>query len=83
MYLPNYKDGSIVNLMSSISRAFGTRAKYKPLKILNPSELKSKNIVLIVIDGLGYEYLMNYKKDNTLAFPLFANEKSEYAIVLS
>ncbi|MBU4284152.1 MAG: alkaline phosphatase family protein [Nanoarchaeota archaeon] len=66
MYLPNYKNGSIVNLMSSISRAFGTRAKYKPLKILNTSELKSKNIVLLVIDGLGYEYLMNYKKDNIL-----------------
>jgi len=66
MYLPNYENGSIVNLMSSISRAFGARAKYKPLKILNTSELKSKNIVLIVIDGLGYEYLMNYKKDNIL-----------------
>ncbi len=66
MYLPNYKDGSIVNLMSSISREFGTRAKYKPLKILNTSELKSKNIVLIIIDGLGYEYLMNYEKDRIL-----------------
>ena len=66
MYLPNYKDGSIVNLMSSISRAFGTRARYKPLKILNPYELKSKNIVLLVIDGLGYEYITNYKKDNIL-----------------
>jgi predicted AlkP superfamily pyrophosphatase or phosphodiesterase len=66
MYLPNYKDGSIVNLMSSISGAFGSRAKYKPLKILNPSELKSKNIILIVIDGLGYDYLMNHKKDNIL-----------------
>ena len=66
MYLPNYENGSIVNLMSSISKAFGTRAKYKPLKILNTSELKSKNIVLIVIDGLGYEYLMNYQKDNIL-----------------
>jgi len=66
MYLPNYKDGSIVNLMSSISRAFGAGAKYRPLKILNPSELKSKNIVLLVIDGLGYEYLMNYEKDNIL-----------------
>jgi len=66
MYLPNYENGSIVNLMSSISRAFGTRARYKPLKILNTSELKSKNIVLLVIDGLGYEYLMNCKKDNIL-----------------
>lgn len=64
MHLPNYKDGSIVNLMSSIESALGGRPRYKPLKILPPSELlKSKNIVLLVIDGLGYEYLVGHKKD--------------------
>jgi len=64
MYLPNYKDGSIVNLMSSIELALGGKPKYKSLKILPPSELsKSKNIVLLVIDGLGYEYLVKNKKD--------------------
>tara|TARA_Y100000310_G_C20701159_1_gene830000 strand:+ start:2508 stop:3677 length:1170 start_codon:yes stop_codon:yes gene_type:complete len=58
MYLPNYKDGSIVNLMSSIGNALGAKSKYKPLKILKPSELKkSKNVVLMLIDGLGYEFL--------------------------
>lgn len=63
MHLPNYKDGSIVNLMSSIESALGGKPKYKPLKILPPSELsKSKNIVLLVIDGLGYEYLIKHKK---------------------
>jgi predicted AlkP superfamily pyrophosphatase or phosphodiesterase len=66
MYLPNYKDGSIVNLMSSISMAFDKKSRYKTLKILKPSELKSKNIVLLVIDGLGYDYLMKSKKDNIL-----------------
>ena len=64
MHLPNYKDGSIVNLMSSIELALGGKPKYKPLKILPPSELsRSKNIVLLVIDGLGYEYLIKQKKD--------------------
>jgi len=54
MPLPNYKDGSIVNLMSSIGRALGHKSPYKPLKILDPKELKdSKNIVLMVIDALG------------------------------
>lgn len=65
MYLPNYKDGSIVNLMSSISKAFGAKSSYKELKILPAKELKSKNIVLIVIDGLGYEYL-KAKGKNTI-----------------
>ena len=54
MALPNYKDGSIVNLMSSIAGSFGLKTKYKPLKDL--ANIKSKNIVLIIIDGLGYNY---------------------------
>jgi predicted AlkP superfamily pyrophosphatase or phosphodiesterase len=58
VYLPNYKDGSIVNLMSSIGKTYGSRSQYKELKILPSSELKnSKNIVLIIFDGLGYEYI--------------------------
>tara|TARA_Y100000310_G_scaffold314015_1_gene362999 strand:- start:420 stop:752 length:333 start_codon:yes stop_codon:yes gene_type:complete len=65
--LPNYKDGSILNLMSSIARAFGTKTKYNPLKLLSPKELKnSKNVVLIVIDGLGYDYLQKYGKNSIL-----------------
>lgn len=65
MHLPNYKDGSIVNLMSSIGRALGYRHPYKPLRSFQPRELKAKNIVLIVIDGLGYEFVRKYGK-NTL-----------------
>ena len=67
MNKPNYLDGSIVNLMSSISGAFGTKHKYNPLKLLQPEELKnSKNIVLLVIDGLGYEYLTKKCKGSFL-----------------
>lgn len=58
MELPNYRNGSIVNLMSSIAGAFGTKLKYKELELLPSKELKdSKNIVLMVFDGLGHEYL--------------------------
>jgi len=65
--LPNYKDGSIVNLMSSIAKALGTKTKYNSLKLLSPKELKnSKNIVLILIDGLGYDYLQKYGKESIL-----------------
>lgn len=56
--LPNYKDGSIVNLMSSIGGAFGWKSGYKELKGFSSKEIKKyKNVVLIVVDGLGYEYL--------------------------
>jgi len=61
--LPNYKDGSIVNLMSSIARASGGRTPYSVLRDLSPRELKKyKNIVLVVIDGLGYNYLLKNGK---------------------
>ena len=66
-YLPNYKDGSILNLTASIEKALGGKPKYKPLKILPPETLKdSTNIILLVIDGLGYEFLKKYGKNTTL-----------------
>lgn len=34
MYLPDYNGGSIVNLMSSIAKSFGTKLQYDELKIL-------------------------------------------------
>ena len=60
--MPDYKGGSIVNLMSSIMSACGAKSQYKTLRHLSPAEMKSKNIVLLVIDGLGHDYVMNAKK---------------------
>jgi len=60
MYLPDYHGGSIVNLMSSIAKACGGKNPYPQLRNLSSDEIKkSKNIILLVIDGLGYEYLRN------------------------
>ncbi len=60
MFLPEYNGGSIVNLMSSIASRFKTKMPYAQLRDLPGKELsQSKNIVLLVIDGLGYEYLKN------------------------
>ncbi len=57
--LPNYKNGSIVNLMSSIARAYEKKHPYNPLSLLPPKNLKnSRSIVLIIFDGLGFEWLM-------------------------
>jgi hypothetical protein len=67
MHLPNYKNGSIVNLMSSVMRAYGEKSKYAPLKTLDIGALrKSTNIVLLVVDGLGYEYLQQYGANSIL-----------------
>lgn len=64
MDLPDYHGGSIVNLMRSIERALGARpcdaaAVYPELSALPAGALSgARNIVLLVIDGLGYDYLI-------------------------
>src|SRR3989338_8009442 len=62
MHLPNYKDGSIVNLMSSLGKSFGGKTGYGSLRLLPPRELKSKYVVLLLIDGMGYEFIKRYGK---------------------
>ncbi|MFH0875354.1 MAG: alkaline phosphatase family protein [archaeon] len=57
---PDYNGGSLVNLMSTISLSFNKIQKYKPLNILAPKELTKKNTILIILDGLGYNYLMQH-----------------------
>ena len=63
MELPDYHGGSIVNLMRSIERALEARPcaaaqAYPELESLPAAELAAaRNIVLLVIDGLGYDYL--------------------------
>lgn len=66
MNKPNYKNGSIVNLMSSIKKALGGKHKYESLEDFNIFDISKKNIVLIIIDGLGYDYLTKYGKDSFL-----------------
>jgi len=62
-YFPDYYGGSIVNLMSSVGKACGWNSKYSELKLLSSEEIKKyKNIVLVIIDGLGYEYLKSKPK---------------------
>ena len=65
--LPNYKEDNIVNLMSSISRSFGKKHEYNELKCMSSKELNNfENIILIVIDGLGYNYLT--KQEDSFLF---------------
>lgn len=59
---PDYAGGSLVNLMASIGEALGYRepepAGHPPLSLLPPDRLRdARNIVLLVLDGLGDQYL--------------------------
>lgn len=55
---PDYYKDNIVNLMSSISNSFWKTHDYNQFEYLSGDTLKDfDNIVLIVVDGLGYNYL--------------------------
>ncbi|MFH1409704.1 MAG: alkaline phosphatase family protein [Nanoarchaeota archaeon] len=57
---PDYEGGSIVNLMSSIAHRFKAKTGYPQLKKLPGRELKAKNIILLVLDGIGHHYLKRF-----------------------
>ncbi len=61
MILPNYKGGSVVNLMSSIAGAFGVKLPYNKIKNLR---ITKKKVILLLIDGLGYEWLKTYSPES-------------------
>jgi hypothetical protein len=67
MIMPDYRGGSIVNLMSSIAQALEAASElYPPLRALPPESLTSRNIVLLVIDGLGHDNLLAHCHDGAL-----------------
>lgn len=59
MAFPDYEGGSIVNLMGSAELGLGGRVSlYPPLRGLAPGLVAAhRNLVLLVVDGLGFEYL--------------------------
>lgn len=66
--LPDYAGGSILNLMRSIADACGVPPlPYAPARELDGAQLASAaNIVLLVIDGLGYDHLLREGRDGAL-----------------
>lgn len=57
--LPDYRGGSLVNLIASIVEGCGGRPRHAPLRLLPAREVAAaRNVVLFVIDGLGDNYLM-------------------------
>lgn len=64
---PDYQSGSIANLMSSLIGAQGGDAPYRYLPQLPAEEIaRARNVVLMVLDGLGYEYLMTRDPNSAL-----------------
>ncbi len=84
MELPNYHGGSIVNLTRSIERALHARpcdaaAAYPELDALPSSLLTgARNVVLLVIDGLGYDYLTGADAGGALQHNLKARLSSVF-----
>ena len=65
---PDYSGGSLVNLMSSIVAARGGGALHAPLKNLQLEELReARNLVLLIVDGLGDNYLVRRGAGGELA----------------
>lgn len=62
---PDYKN-SVVNVSASVLAALGGHPVYPVLKKLG-FLAKSKKIVLMVIDGMGYEFLKQQGKDSFFA----------------
>ncbi|MEK6748898.1 MAG: alkaline phosphatase family protein [Pseudomonadota bacterium] len=66
---PRFESDSIVNLMSSISAGLGVvNNAYPPLALLPPRQVaQARNVVLFVVDGLGYQYLRQRQANSKLA----------------
>lgn len=61
MIKPNYENNSIVNLMSTILTHMDGHSPYQELDGFSSEELaNSKNVILLVIDGMGFNFLSKY-----------------------
>ncbi len=65
---PDYSGGGLVNLMASIVAACGGRPLHAQLANTHAAELKNaRNVVLLIVDGLGDNYLMRRGAGSELA----------------
>lgn len=81
MVRPDYQGGGIANLMVSVIEAAGgaAPAPYAPLHGLDTSAWgTSRTVLLLVIDGLGYEYLLRRAAGGELARHLKARLTSVF-----
>lgn len=68
MELPNYRTDNVLNLMGSLLEGLGGEtAGYAPLTALPPPEVgEYRQVVLLLIDGLGWEFLCRDREPGCL-----------------
>jgi hypothetical protein len=68
MILPSYDGGGFANLIASCIAAAGGVARHPTARLAPPGRLaQARNIVLLLIDGLGHEYLCGRGQGGALA----------------
>lgn len=66
--LPDYGGGGLLNLIASCTASRGGPALHPTLRALRPEDLRAmQNVVLLLIDGLGYNYLTSHGGKGALA----------------
>ncbi len=76
---PDYHGGSIANVMSSLISGLGGDAPYPIFPQLPTEEIaQARTVVLMVLDGLGYEYLMTRDPSSALRRHLRARATSVF-----
>ena len=64
---PDYHGGCLVNLIATISAACGARPLHATLTALPPERIAPRrNIVFLLVDGLGYNYLRDAGRGGAL-----------------
>jgi hypothetical protein len=67
MQLPEYRGGSLVNLTASLAASRGGCPRHAPLAALMPETITApRNLVFLLIDGLGYNYLAEVGRGGAL-----------------
>lgn len=66
LFFPDYNGEGLINLMSSLEKSLGGKSKYPELNLLKASEISSKNIVLLIFDGMGYEFFKKKMKKSLM-----------------
>ena len=65
---PDYSGGSLVNLMASIVASRGGEAHHRPLRDLDAEKLRAaRNVILVIVDGLGDNYMLRRGAGGELA----------------
>ena len=60
-HFPDYRGGSIVNLLSSVVHALGGASPHPPLKVLDPDSFRGvSRIIYLVLDGVGHDQLTRF-----------------------